>query len=240
MCDIRKGEGGRGNYLCSELVWENLNTVTDEESGPSRVVKYVVQEDEENLGGSGGLDGGLYELSSGDGPGDESYEHTTGSEQEQWTTTEFIDEETHGKSGGEVDDVEDTVDLESELRVQDTGSLENIVHVVGDESVTGPLGEETEGYENDKTTTVTPGLEEFDPSIALVFLLELDGVADFTVFDLDELILSVSTSMCLGENVKSLLIFALGDQVTWGFWDHPDGNQLDDGWCSLNHGWNSP
>jgi hypothetical protein len=227
---------GLGNaYLCTKLVWQDFNTVTDQKSGPSRVVEDVVQEDEEDLRGTGRLDGGLDELGSRDSPSDESHEHTTGSKQEQWATTEFVDEETHGKSSGEVDDIEDTVDLETELRIGNTSTLENVVHVVRYESVTRPLGEETEGYENDKTAAVTLCLEEFNPSVALEFLLELDSVTDFTVFDLDELILNVSASVCLGEGLKSLLISTFGDEPTWRFWDHPDGDQLDDGRSSLNH-----
>jgi len=221
--------------LCTNLVWQDLNTVTDQKTRPRAVVEDVVQEDEEDLGLSGGNDSSLDELSGADGPGTEGDKHTTGREQEQWATTEFVDEETHGESNDEVDDVEDTVDLESGLSALDTGSSEDVVHVVRDKTVTRPLGEETEGDKNDETVTVTLCLEEFDPSVTLEFLLELDSVTNFTVLDLNELVVFISSGVCIGEDLESLLIFAFGDEETWGFWDKPDSNELDDRWRSLNH-----
>jgi len=53
-------------------------------------------------------------------------------QEEQWTTTEFIDEETHCKGGEEVDDVENTVDFETKLGIGDTSSRQHIVHIVRD------------------------------------------------------------------------------------------------------------
>lgn len=227
-------------YLSTKFVWENLDGVTDQETRPSTVVEDVVDEDESNLSPSSSSDSMLGELGSADGPDAERSAHTGGGEEEKRATTELVNEETHGDSSEEVDDVKDTVDLETSLWALDTSSFKDLVHVVRDETVARPLREESKRDENDKTVAVTLGLEQLNPSVLLELLLESDGFTDFLVFDLDELVISVTASVCLGEDVECLLVLALLNEVTWRFRDEPDGEQLDAGRSSLNNRWDSP
>ena len=57
------------------------------------------------------MDAGLLEFSSEDGPYDETTAHASSGEEEEGSTTEFVDEETHREGGDEVYDVQDAVDF---------------------------------------------------------------------------------------------------------------------------------
>jgi len=160
-------------------------------------------------------------LSSADSPGTESTEHASSSEQEQWATSEFINEEAHSQGSDEVDDVQNTIDLQLELLVGDTGLSKDVAHIIGDESVSRPLGEETKGDQDQEAASVSNGLEHVSPSVALELLLELDRVVNFAIFDLDKLIFHVSFGVALSQDMQCLLALALGNEETRRLWDHP-------------------
>jgi len=82
--------------LGSELVWENLESVGDEETGPGERVENTEEPDEDNLRVSGGLGVGavgLLILRCDDGPGHEHGNHTSSRGQEEWSTSDTINEE---------------------------------------------------------------------------------------------------------------------------------------------------
>ena len=218
-----------GDALGADAVGQDLDTVADQQSRPGRVVEDVVDEDEGNLGVGGGWDGGLDELGGADGPRAERHEHTAGGEDEERATTEFVNEKAHDEGGDEVDDVQDTVDLELQLGVGDTSTGKDVRHVVRHEVVSGPLGEESERDQDEKTAAVTTSLDQLLPAVTLELLLHLDGFLDLAVLELDQLVLLVAAGVVVSENLESLLVLALGDQVTGRLRDEPDGNHLEDG-----------
>jgi hypothetical protein len=96
-----------------------------------------------------------------------------------------------------------------------------LIHVVRDKAVTRPLGEKSKRDENNKAMAVSWGFEKFDPWVTFKLLLEGDGLADFTVFNLDEFVIYVSSGMALAEDLQRLLILSLCDEETGRFWNKP-------------------
>ena len=228
------GEPHAVHALSANVIWQNLNSVANKKTRPGHVVETVVDEDKRNLAVCGGgvsgsgndlsvcvAEGRLLDCGSHGGPDDVGGAHSSRSGEEEGTTTKLVNPETHEEGDDEVDDGEDTVDLELQLRVGDAGEGEDVGHVVGDETVAGPLGEETQGDEDDQAVTVALGAPELGPAVALKLLLELDGLLDLVELDLDELVLLVAAGVGARENLESLLLLALGHEETWGLWNKP-------------------
>ncbi len=99
----------------------------------------------------------------------------------------------------------------------DTSLLKNVVHIIGDETIAGPLGEETKRDKDDKSAAVARSLEELGPATTFKFFLESDRFADLFVFDLHKLGFNVPSGMSLGKDFQSLFILALGNKKAWRF-----------------------
>jgi hypothetical protein len=125
-----EGKEKEGTNLSAESVWQDLGAVSHQETRPGGVVEDVVQENEEDLSIAGCDNTSLDELSSADGPGAERNQHSRGSEEEERTSSELVDEETRYEGTEEVDDVQNTVDLQAKLGTLHAGLLEDITHVV--------------------------------------------------------------------------------------------------------------
>ena len=157
----------------------------------------------------------LHVLRGADGPNDEGAQHTGSGEKEELATTDLVDEEAHRHSDEQVPDLKNTVDdiLGKDISIAEL--IENLVDIVRDKTVAGPLGEEARGHHDDHTVTVALGADEFFPSIALEFLLESDCVADLGQLKLDQFIVRIAVGMCIGQDFQSLLIAALCKEPTW-------------------------
>lgn len=107
------------------------------------------------------------------------------------------------------------------MSVGDAGLGEHVGHVVRDQAVTGPLGEETEGDEDDESVAVPGCLEEFQPAVAFVFFLECESLPDFPILDLDEFVVEISSSVAFGKDVECLFVLAFCNQPTGRFGDEP-------------------
>lgn len=228
-----------GHTTGTDLEWENLDSVTDKETRPGQVVAGIVEEDEGDDGVTGGLGSVLGSVLGGDCPWNEHGKHTTGGGKEERTTAGTIDGESHGTGDKHVPDVENTVNDELGVGVGDTNLVENGVDVVGNQRVTGPLGEQTGEDANGHTMTVTLGGPELRDTLGELGL-EGNGLLNLLEFVLDELVLAVAVSVVLGENGESLLVAVDGDQPTWGFWDPEDEADHDKSWSGLEDRWNSP
>jgi len=228
-----------GHTTSTDLEWENLDGVTDKETGPSQVVTGIVEEDESDDGVTGSLGAVVGSVLGGDCPWNEHDEHTTSGGQEERTTTGTIDSESHRGSDKHVPDVENTVDDKLGVCIGDTNLVENGVDVVGNERVTRPLGEETGENADNHTMTVTLGGPELRDTLGKLGL-EGNSLLDLLEFEKDKLVLGVSTTVVLGEDSESLLVAIDGDQPTWGFWDPENERNHDNSWSSLEDGWNSP
>lgn len=201
--------------LGTERVGEDLNGITNQETRPTSRVEDTVEPDEEDHGviGSRGLV--LLVKTTGKSPEDEDDEHTTGGEQEGETTVKAVDE--HGASNRDNhienglssgDDETVLLTLETSVLVEDSG-------VVGDDTVSGPLGEETKREENDETVAVTLGLEEVGVSGGVGGeLLSLDGFTDLAVLELNGRVVGIAVGVVLAEDSQGFVMAVLGDEKT--------------------------
>lgn len=227
--------------LGAELVGEDLDGVADEETGPGERVHDAEDPDEEDHGlvGTGGLLG--VPESRADGPEDKGAEHATGGGQEHGAATDLVDK--HGHGDGDDEGKAGLAGTETELGslVGDTGRVVELGGVVGDDSVTRPLGEDTEGDEDGESVAVALGAEEIGVAgVALGLVLETDGLLDLLVLELDGGVLVVAVGVVLGEHGKSLVVLVLGNEETGGLGDPVDEGKLDERGESLEKGGHTP
>ena len=71
-------------------------------------------------------------------------EHSNARTDEKKATTKTLNQERRHCGDNHVENLEDTVDEELDGGVGDTNGVEDLVEVVGDQAVAGPLGEEGE------------------------------------------------------------------------------------------------
>lgn len=112
----------------------------------------------------------------------------------------------------------------------DADALVEEVGVVGDDGVSGPLGEEADGDEDDEAVAVSGGPEEVQVvGCLLVLELHLDGVAGLAELELDGGVVAVAVAVVLGEDVERLVELVVGDEEAGGLGNPPDEHELDDG-----------
>jgi hypothetical protein len=88
--------------------------------------------------------------------------------------------------------------------------------VVGDEAIAAPLAEETGSDEDEETTAVAFGTDEFHPAVALELLFRSDSVSDLGQLKLDQFVVLVAVHVHAGKDLQSPLVAALqrGDSGT--------------------------
>ena len=226
--------------LARILYGENLGSVADEHAGPGTVVEEIVDEDHAKYSLCCGVATVFHVLRGTDGPNDEGAHHTGGGEKEELATTDLVNEEAHSDSDKQVPDLKNTVDdiLGEDISIAEL--IENLVDIVRDKAVAGPLGEEARCDHDEHTVTIALGADKFLPSIALKFLLKSDCVANLGQLKLHQVIVHIAVGMCVGQNFQSLLITALCKEPTWRLRDEENEADLQSRWEDLDKGWCSP
>jgi hypothetical protein len=227
--------------LGTNLERQNLDSVGDEQTRPSQRISDGEDPDHGNDGLTSSLALGSLLLRRSDSPDDEGNAHGCGGRDEEWATTNAINEQSAGDGDDERQDGKTTVDTKLGVGVCDTNGVVDIGGVVGNETVARPLGEETKRCEEHKPVPVALGLEEVKVGRGLLVLeLEAEGLLDLSVFELNCSVVGIAVGVVLGKDVKGFLVPLLGDQPTWGLGDKPDSGQLDDGRSGLGKGGNTP
>ena len=91
--------------------------------------------------------------------------------------------------------------------VLDTGTLVDQVDVVGEQSGTRVLRNDTESDENGNPPAVTPGLEEVEiAGVCVGFSFHPDGIPHFSVLELDGHIVPVSVGVIVSQRVQRLFV----------------------------------
>ena len=101
---------GWGTNFGTDTVWQSLDCVSDEQVRPGRIVKDVVNKDHgyDSIGGGfGSID---CEAGGANCPDYEDAEHTRGSDKEQSSAPNSVDEETSAGRNNDICDLEDPVD----------------------------------------------------------------------------------------------------------------------------------
>jgi hypothetical protein len=124
-------------------------------------------------------------ISHRDGPADVNREQTDSTGHVHNTATEAPDlagnEGGHDKRPARVD----KVDVVLGGRVGEANHLQEIAHVVTDEGVATPLGEETQHGSDEGTTAHTAGTEKISPGLLGRLVLDLEGLTNLDDFGLE-------------------------------------------------------
>jgi hypothetical protein len=137
------GEVHRSQTLGADEERQDLDSVRDEERSIGDGVETVEDEDEREEGTTSTSVLSLF-VRSGHGSDDGIRDkHTSGRDDEEWATTSLLDGHGCGDGDDEVVDGEDTVDEGLIVRARDADTVQDLGEVVGDKTVSGPLGEDT-------------------------------------------------------------------------------------------------
>lgn len=94
--------------------------------------------------------------------------------------------------------------------IGDTRTVVDEIHIVGNDGVTGVLGDETDGDDDSQPPSVTLRLHEVKVARLLTGrLLHIKSLTDFAEFELDGSVLIVAIRMVLGENGEGFVIAVL-------------------------------
>lgn len=177
VTDLPSGEGQRvqvvvqeegdlnGNVqdhetLSTERVGENLNTIANEETRPAGGVEDTVEPDKENHGVVGSRSLVLFIETASESPEDEDKEHATSSKQEGEATVKAFDKHSTSNRDNHIENGLSGGDDEAVLLACQSGVLVEDSRVVGDNTVSRPLREDTKREENNQAVSVALGLEE--------------------------------------------------------------------------------
>ena len=228
--------------LGTQLVGQNLESVCDEQARPGEGVEDSEEPHPDDLWVSRGLDIlCLFELRGGDGPGEEHGYHTGGGNQEKWTSADAVDKEGTADTDNESQQGLTSVQRNLLVLVLDTHGLVDQVHVVGEESVTRVLRDDTERKEKHESVAITLGLEEINvASIGLDLELKAKSLLDFLVLKLDSCVVGISVGVEFSESSQCLVVALMGHVPSRRFWDPENECELDSCWNGLEKGKSSP
>lgn len=121
-------------------------------------------------------------------------------------TTEFVDEEGEEEVFAQGEGFHAAVDAELRVGICQADVIHDVFEVVGNQAIAAPLTEEANGGDNCDSLAVALGLEEVGPAGGILLLVEVDGCADFSVFELNEFVVLVSFAVPFGEDGESLFV----------------------------------
>lgn len=176
------------------------------------------------------FDGGFLVNGGASGPDAEADGHSRGGDQEQGSTSDSVAHQGAKDGGTVVVDVEDTVNQGLGFRVGDSDTDENLGEVVGNQTVTGPLGEEGDGDDDQHSPLVALADKERLEAAAVVgFLFDLQGVPDLFEFVGGQRVRLVTSAMVLDENFAGSFLSTLVHQPTGRLGDGEDECNLGKG-----------
>lgn len=85
----------------------------------------------------------------------------------------------------------------------------DLVQVIRNQAVSGPLGEEANGDQNNKAMLIPRAADQFEPRAALQLLLHCESLFDLIKFTFDKLALLVALGMHMGKDLHRLVISSL-------------------------------
>lgn len=236
---LSNGENGLHNNvhnhhsLGAEVEWENLKGVCNQKTGEANVVKDTEDPHKGNLSiarAPVGVDHAALGLSlswrsrnprvlingTDDCPKDEGADHARDGSQEEWSTADFVDEESRTDSERQIQDSlacrelhtsqvsyqigleRDRVTTYTELLVLvlDSGALVDDVHVVGEQGIARVLRNDTQRDDNGQPPPVAPRLEEIQIARDILGIpIGLNGLLDLAILKLDRRIIHIASSM---------------------------------------------
>lgn len=169
------------------MVRQDLDRVRDDEGSERNVICSIEEEDESNDGMSSRSGSMLSILGETNRLCRVEQGHETGRKQEEEATTQTVDHEGREHGPAQVPYLQNTVDEELSACTSNTDLVEDLVQVVGDETVTGPLREEGQSDDDAYALAVSRGGDERLPAdVRSDRTVELKGSLDFLEFILYE------------------------------------------------------
>lgn len=142
----------------------------------------------------------------GDGPCDIAQQQADGAGHVHDTTSDTGDKERDGHAAEQTPAGDGHVDLLDKGRVGETNHLEEVAEEVGDERVSGPLGEETEHGRDEKTLAHAWGPKEIHPrALGDGFVFKTDDGLHLGELGGDKFLTALHLSMVLFQNVVGFL-----------------------------------
>lgn len=218
----------------------NLNSVSNQQAGPSQVVASIVDEDNGNNSGSGGIALVHDRVLGSDSPANERHHHPESCNQEKRPSSGLVDCERHSACNDQVPDGQDSVDQILGLTRSDTDLGEDIADIVGHKGVARQLGEKTGANANKHSVAITLGRPELGNAALGELGFKGDGLLDLGELVLNKLVVNVSVGVGVGEDNQSLFMTIARDQPSGGFGNGPNACKHDHGRSSLEQAGNSP
>jgi len=197
------------------LIRKNFDSVRNDEGGESKIVRAVEQKDkrDDRMGGTlvscVGVDGRAGGLQC------EKNDHAYDGGHEEDTTANLVNKGGGEESPEQIPDLEDTINQELYGGVLNADGNKNLIKVVRNETVAGPLGEEGEGNNDPHTAPISRSGEEILPPNGRGNLtVKIDGGFDFLELVLDKGILFVAIGVVIGKGFQGLLTAAFANQPT--------------------------
>jgi hypothetical protein len=227
--------------LGTNLEGQDFDGISDKKTRPGKRVRHGEHPDKSDDGATGGSALLGFLLRGADRPENEDDAHAGSSGDEEGPATDAVDQ--HGARDGdnERENGQAAVHTELSVAISNADRLVHIGGIVRDETVAGPLREETKRSNEQKSVAVAAGLEEVEVAAGLLVLeFETDGLLDLVVLELDGRVVDVAVGVVLSKNVESLFVAFLGDQPTGGLRNEEDESKLNDGREGLGEGGDSP
>ena len=126
-------------------------------------------------------------------------------------------------------------------RARDPCLIVKHVGVVRNNGIARPLREEAQGEQNHQSVAVALGPEEVKiRAIRTCLHLHLNCLLNFAVFKLHRWVVDVAITVVMGQDVERFLVLVFRHEVSRGFWDPPDEDDLNNGRDALAKGRNAP
>ena len=197
------------------MVRKNFDSVRNDEGGEGKIVRAVEQKDkcDDSMGGAlvscVSVDGGASGLQC------EKNDHADNGGHEEDTTANLVNKGRGEESPEQIPDLEDTVNQELYGGVHNANGNENLIKVVRNETVAGPLGEEGEGNNDPHAAPISRcGEEVLPPNGRGNLTVKLDGGFYFLELVLDKGILFVAIGVVIGKGFQGSLTAAFANQPT--------------------------
>lgn len=218
----------------------NLNSVPNQQAGPSQVIESVVDEDNSNNGSSSGLFLVHDCVLGSDSPSNEGNHHSESRDQEKRSSPGLVDRERHSGCNNQIPDRQDAVDQILGLGGGDTDLIEDVADIVGYKGVTRQLGEKTGANADKHSVAVTLGRPELRNAALGELGLESDGLLDLGELVLNKFVVNVSVGVGIGEDDQGLFVAVARNKPSGRFRNSPDACKHDQGWSGLEKAGNSP
>jgi len=236
------GEGGDGETLGADVVRHDFGGVEDSERRPSEAVRHTVEEDEDECTSTDAMVALSHRVvrSSEARKTSEGNHHTSSSDDELRATVETVGDECTGVGDDPGHAFLAEVELELLLGVRNADVVENLGEVVRDETVTGPLGEETNADTEEHAVAVARSSDKLEPRDTLVLPFELNSFFDLLHLQVDERVVRVPISVKSAKDCAGLVSTTFVDQPTWRLGHEGEEDEEDGGEESLESGRDTP